>query len=166
MNSNAACEVTNQLEIWHVGQPAPTGCYDLHGDPEKRVECGMSHSPSASPPVHSRRVRQFPRKPIQLDAKDFRVTETHLRSGLTRIAVEVVGRDASARVWVGVVESYAGLDHLNDADMIGSDLPPPITISLFPNPRRDRALLRIQYKQPGNGNTDAKLVWVELPPGA
>jgi hypothetical protein len=170
MRSDAGCEVTAQLEIWHVGAPAPAGCYDLYGDPEQRVECGSSHSSSASPPAHSSRVKQFPRAPVQLDARRVRVSETHVPNAeplrLTRIAVEVVGRDGPKRVWVGAVESYAGPAHDNDADVIASNAPPPIMISLFPNPRRDRALLRIEYKRPGNGNTDAKLVWVELPPGA
>ncbi len=168
MKSNEACELADQLEIWHVGKPA-AGCYDLYGNPEKRVECGSPHSPPASPPGHSSRVKQFPRKPVQLDARGFRVTETQLPGDgslrSTRIAVDVVGRDGPQRVWVGVVESYAGPAHVDEAHIIGSDSPAPITISLFPNPRRDRALLRIAYMRPGIGNTDAKLVWVELPPG-
>jgi hypothetical protein len=171
MTSNAACEHVHRLEIWHVGANGPAGCYDLNGDPDKRTACNSPGDPAdssaaASTPPSSR-LQHFPRKPVRLEPRLFRVRQqvaTPDGRRILSVQVEVAANGTWRRVWKGTVETSTWSHYFDGGDTDLSEDPPPIDVTLWPNPRRDRALLRLTYVRPGNGDMDALLTWVELPP--
>jgi hypothetical protein len=146
------CEPRRRLEIWPVGAKEPSGCYDLYGDPEKKIDCAKvqpAYRPKdiAKPSTQS---KLFPKPAVPLDLKKVRVTQTSVPDTLRdlQVTVEVDSR----RVWTGVLQT------------VGAPESPKLSVTLWPNARGDRAVMLVSYIKSGTGNQAVDVHWVELRP--
>jgi hypothetical protein len=151
MDTDVACEPRRALEIWRIGDTEPSACFDLHGDPDKRIACEDVETPPhpRKPPRRgSRAPKAFPRQATKLPADRVRVltTRTSGQPDQRRIAVSVERDGSWKRVWSGTVEPVGGR----------------VEAAVWPNPRGDRALLVIQYRMVGTNNQAADVTWIQL----
>lgn len=149
--SDVACEQVDLLMVWHVGAEAPAGCYDTRVDPDKRIECDdISDVPRGTARRPSKISSHFSRPPSELPRGDVRVRR--VRRSATDAdpswTVEVRVAGAWHRVWRGSLLS-------------ATEARP--SVSVWPNPRGDRALLLLGYTTVGTGNGLVDKTWISLP---
>ena len=153
---NVACDATHRLEIWRVGVKEPAGCFDLLGDPEKRVACtDLTVGVPKQKAKRSTRVSLFPVKPVPLDVAKVRVdhkwqNKRGERREKVRVTVSVDVDGRWRRVWTSTIEA------------IERGRKSPVDITVWPNARGDRALLLASYTHFGDGNDAVKAHWVKL----
>jgi hypothetical protein len=150
--SDVACEQVDLLMVWHVGADAPAGCYDPRLDPDKRISCeSISDVPPGTASRPSKISGHFTRPPVELPRGDVRVRRAR-RGGAEdndpSWTVELRVAGAWHRVWRGALES-------------ATEARP--SVSVWPNPRGDRAMLLLDYTTAGNGNGVVTSAWIELP---
>jgi len=151
--SNVGCEQVDLLMVWHVGAEAPAGCYDTRLDPDKRISCELI---SDVPPGTARRPSTIPghftRAPSELPRGEVRVRRARSSSDAADAdpswTVELQVAGAWHRVWRGALPSATAARP---------------SVSVWPNPRGDRAMLLLGYTTSGNGNGQVKTAWIELP---
>jgi hypothetical protein len=149
--SDVACEQVDLLMVWHAGADAPAGCYDMRVDPDKRIECDyFSYASPGAARRPSKISSHFSRPPSELPRGDVRVRRA--RRGAAEDdpswTVEVRVAGAWHRVWHGSLSSAT------------EDRP---SVSVWPNPRGDRAMLLLGYTTVGNGNGLVDTAWISLP---
>jgi hypothetical protein len=148
---SAECEHKYRLEIWPVGAKEPSGCFDLLGDPEKKIPCAnVTKGLPRDRPKPSTQTKTFPKPPAQLDASKVRMSIKRVdpdSSYEQRVTVEVDLGKGWTRVWNAVIQP---------AD------PPRASVTVWPNARKDRAVMLLKYVAPGLGNETVDVHWVEL----
>lgn len=155
--SNAGCSNHHVLEVWVVGTSEAAGCYDLLDDPERRIACGLTDHPRDAQLRTSSQTARFPRAATALPDSDVRVRNTVARAGGTGEAtVDVMTAHGWARVWSTAHEQ------LDENRQVNRDFALPVDVSVWPNPRGDRALLLITSIV-GSGHHVVAMRWVEMP---
>jgi hypothetical protein len=161
MSSNAACSKTHLLEVWTIGAAEPAGCYDLLEDPEARVECGIGASGFSAPERPSSQVKRFATKAIALPASSVRLRKQPIaRREELRVTVEVLTKRGWRRLWSSTVHSIEEF-----TDPAGVTQAMPLDVTVWPNPRGDRALVLIANDRQGSG-WPTTVHWAEIPPDA
>jgi hypothetical protein len=146
-----ACEPRHSLQIWPVGAATPSACYDLYGDPQKRIACDMVSTPDdpRRQAKASTRVAHFPVTPTKLDAAKLKILRSWqhdpngVPSGLL-VTVEIEDKRVLRELLTGISESSS------------------VSVTAWPNPRGDRAVLLIGYREQGSGHHVTDVRWVEL----
>jgi hypothetical protein len=150
--SNLACEQVDLLMVWHTGGEEPAGCYDLRLDPDQRIACSMtSDAPPDATPRPSKVSTHFSRPATELPRRDVRVRRARLGGAAAEHpswTVEIRVAGTWRRVWRGSLE-HATADRPH--------------VSVWPNPRGDRAMLLVNYTTAGNGNDAVETAWIALP---
>jgi hypothetical protein len=148
-----------------TGASAPTGCYDLLADPDKRIACDqLTEHEHGTRSRRSSRIKRFPIEPRALDAQQARVHKQKLerKDGLSplRIVIEVAVADGWREVWRKTINSAEQF-----TDGSGQSQPMPVRVTVWPNLRRDRALVLVENEDtaPGTGFWDTTVHWVDLP---
>jgi hypothetical protein len=159
--SNAACSHHHVLEVWPLGAPTASGCYDLLDDPELRIECGLTDNPPAAKPRPSSQRARFPVPVTTLPSSRLRVRNKPASPvGGTGVAtVDLM----TARGWVRLWST--GRESLHGNSQVDGDFAVPLQVTVWPNPRRDRAVVLISSTV-GSGHQRAAVRWVELPADA
>jgi hypothetical protein len=160
-SSNAACSNHHVLEVWPVGAPAASGCYDLLHDPELRIQCGLTDNPSESKLRSSSQRERFPLPATGVPPGRLRVrNKPAISDGSTAVAtVDLM----TARGWIRLWST--GRESLHGNTQVDGDFAVPVLVSVWPNPRGDRAVVLISSTV-GSGHQQVAVRWVELPAGA
>jgi hypothetical protein len=146
---NEACEHKRRLEIWPIGAKAPSGCFDLYGDPEKRIPCEEISWGKDKQPKTSSKTTLFPKPAVKLDPKKVRTTQRRIENdsnGNARVTVEL-DHGGWRRVWSGTIS----VPEISTASA---------SVSVWPNARGDRAMLLVEYVRGSNQAVDVH--WIEL----
>lgn len=159
MTSNAACSKTHKLEVWTIGATDPAGCYDLLDDPEKRGDCGIGADDFSAKERPSSQVKRFGTTATALPASSVRVTKQRVAASEDlRVAVDVLTIRGWQRLWSSTVRSGEAF-----TGGAGQTHPAPLELTVWPNPRGDRAMMLIENEDGGGGST-TMVRWVKLPP--
>ncbi len=174
----SACEQTIQLELYRVNHGRPAGCYDLFGDPDRKIACDKVEAPEdfeAKPrrsaierrftpaePIAQRYVRSW-RRPAPPPATpssdgDDDAFDGHLEA--ETMVVELWTGTAWQEVWRGQVSEnrYPG-----EADE--PELSAPLKVEVWPAPGGERAalLVRNDYTDPSFGHFYDHVIWIDVP---
>jgi hypothetical protein len=142
------CQPQHYLMIYTLGVNAPSGCYDLYDAPDKRVSCDqIDRDNDRKKSKKSTIPKKFPNKPAKLESARVKLTST--------AAPEQDGQ----RVWK-VKVTIDGKTVVDDKDFFASHVD---AVTVWPNPRGDRALVLLAYTEQGHGHEGVHGRWIELP---
>ncbi len=146
---NAACEFTAALEVWTVDAERPERCYDLRADPEVEIACSevISRTDGTARPIPRSVRKRFAKAPVRVPASRFRVkqewTKPDAESGELAIVLDLATNGRWVRVWSGTIHAGAA----------------KAKVSLWPNPKGDRVLVLVDYRQAGSTNQQIDAHW-------
>jgi hypothetical protein len=165
MTTNAGCSNHHVLEVWPVGASSPSGCYDvLADDPDKRNECELTDHERSAKVKTSSQLKRFPRAATALDPKLVRLSKRRLMT--ERASLEVTVEVLTSVGWRRVLRTTIDASEMYGAAN-GADVAVPVSVTIWPNARGDRAALLIENEDvsPGTGNWATTVRWIELPAG-
>jgi hypothetical protein len=163
MSDDGACEYKFALEVWDVGSPQPTSCFDLVYGPDQQITCDQLQDAGvqqgvAGKPRRSQVPGRFPRAVKQLPPKRIRVIETRVNEEEgdgVNIVVSVKINGKWRPVWdsakAGVVPLFMRRGRPK--------------VRIFPSPAGKAAVLALSGhdRENGNGRFPTELYWITLP---
>ena len=144
--TTTACEPRRMLELYRIDSIEPGGCYDLHGDPDKRIACEQvtyQDDPKrrARP---SKRVALYKRRTPPLTPSQL-VSQLRSEPDGMRLLVTINGKLVLSEVLPG----------LGDGERV--------VVNGWPTPKADGALLLLAYREGGSGNEVVEVRWAAMP---
>lgn len=152
-----ACEPKKRLEVYSAGSEEPSGCFDMYGDPEKEIACGditSAGSPKDKPKKASKAAKKrFAKAPTRMSGTKFRVKQAWRdpdSPSELEVVVELRTKDGWTSGWSGTITPTT------DKPKVKLD------VSLWPDPKGERAVVILGYVTHGTGNQQVDVRWVPI----
>lgn len=181
MSDHMSCKDVFALEVWEVGSPQPTSCFDLVHGPDQQITCDQLRSAfeletadgRSGQPRQSQAPSRFPGAVKQLPAKRIHVLAK--RTKQKRLDGKEVEDGDIAPIWAISIEIVVAVQHKGkwhivwDSAKAGAE---PIFVKrgrpkvrIFPSPIGKAAVLALSGhdREPGIGHFPTELYWVTLP---